>query len=898
MKLEPVDFDPFTEDQGALATSPVEPVNTTMQNTYNNVMQAITFNRADEIAAAAAVPLLKLKPEYADKSIGELYDIGLQAYRNREAFESKNANVIDVPLIGTVKPSSVFGTVTGAVINPANKFLPLASTTKGALGVGAGMGAAYASGASESGPVSNPTGYLVDTGIGAALGGGLNVAATKAINYLQQPTKRLASRMLDLVRGKAETLDVNVTMPSSGLTKNDILGGLGNLSDDAIRTYKDGIAKGMTPEQVQRLVLLKENQLPVNSAVVTQDAGQQALQDMARKGALSPEAKVAADNYARELRGSIADRVQSVKTGLGDETANLATTGTAVQEAIQTASKTAREAKNQAYTELAKMGKVGVSLDSLQAVKQTSDNVAERYAIDRLPAVKDTINKINKFFPKETAKGYGDLNKVIKFREIINAEARTAPVTDDATHTALKEIRESLDDALDDAVANNLIRGNKNAVGQFKEANSLARDYIRNFKADKVIRTIDRNDLTGEQVADLLVKSSNLGGQKAAVGTIDKLETILGKEAPELGSLRSLIFERNILGQRFTNALGEVDEALVGDLSAKTVLQNLNRFKSENNTLWEKLYSPEQRNEITSAIRAMAIATNKVPGGANYSNTAPFLMRAMRAIGQATPLVGESISRAVEGFQKQGQSNFAIKSFLGDIEPAKRQLLTGAKTSQLSGAVAGNAIKSTQQPALESKPLYTLEPIDYDPFGGTPDESPIPDSSTTPFQINQGEENMTPQMETTIRKAEGERFKVYKDTVGKRTVGVGFNMDSPNARKVWETAGIKTSFDDVLNGKTPITKADSDALLRVTMETAEKDARKLVPNFDTHPENVQSAIIEMSFQLGKPTLSQFKRTLNAIKKGQYELAAKFLKQSKYATQTPNRVNRIASTLTA
>lgn len=157
---------------------------------------------------------------------------------------------------------------------------------------------------------------------------------------------------------------------------------------------------------------------------------------------------------------------------------------------------------------------------------------------------------------------------------------------------------------------------------------------------------------------------------------------------------------------------------------------------------------------------------------------------------------------------------------------------------------------------------------------------------------------MTPQMETTIRKAEGERFKVYKDTVGKRTVGVGFNMDSPNARKVWETAGIKTSFDDVLNGKTPITKADSDALLRVTMETAEKDARKLVPNFDTHPENVQSAIIEMSFQLGKPTLSQFKRTLNAIKKGQYELAAKFLKQSKYATQTPNRVNRIASTLTA
>jgi len=175
---------------------------------------------------------------------------------------------------------------------------------------------------------------------------------------------------------------------------------------------------------------------------------------------------------------------------------------------------------------------------------------------------------------------------------------------------------------------------------------------------------------------------------------------------------------------------------------------------------------------------------------------------------------------------------------------------------------------------------------------GTQSKEPARIAPQKRSDVNNEDNMVNDSLLKTITQAEGERDKVYKDTVGKRTIGIGFNMDSPNARVVWKNANVKTNFDDALNGKAKITKDEIQSLLRTTYETAEKDARDLVPNFDKHPESIQNALVEMSFQLGKPTLSQFKRTLNAVKKKQYKLAAKFLGESKYDKQTPGRVDRI------
>ena len=56
-----------------------------------------------------------------------------------------------------------------------------------------------------------------------------------------------------------------------------------------------------------------------------------------------------------------------------------------------------------------------------------------------------------------------------------------------------------------------------------------------------------------------------------------------------------------------------------------------------------------------------------------------------------------------------------------------------------------------------------------------------------------------------IKASEGLRTKSYKDSLGYVTVGVGFNMDSPNAKKTWAVAfeHVKKApcFDGVYIGK-------------------------------------------------------------------------------------------------
>jgi hypothetical protein len=59
--------------------------------------------------------------------------------------------------------------------------------------------------------------------------------------------------------------------------------------------------------------------------------------------------------------------------------------------------------------------------------------------------------------------------------------------------------------------------------------------------------------------------------------------------------------------------------------------------------------------------------------------------------------------------------------------------------------------------------------------------------------------------------------------VGKVTVGVGFNMDAPGARKEWQKVfGNKVSFDDVYNCRIEITEDQSLALFNSSVQIREK----------------------------------------------------------------------------
>jgi len=116
---------------------------------------------------------------------------------------------------------------------------------------------------------------------------------------------------------------------------------------------------------------------------------------------------------------------------------------------------------------------------------------------------------------------------------------------------------------------------------------------------------------------------------------------------------------------------------------------------------------------------------------------------------------------------------------------------------------------------------------------------------------------------------EGMRLTPYKDSVGKITIGIGWNIDDVPMR-------------------------ESEAITRMRNDLAEvkMQAEKLL--FFSKLNLVrQNVIIEMIFNLGHSKFMQFKNMIVALQNYNYELAAKEMLTSKWATQVKSRAVTLA-----
>jgi len=132
-----------------------------------------------------------------------------------------------------------------------------------------------------------------------------------------------------------------------------------------------------------------------------------------------------------------------------------------------------------------------------------------------------------------------------------------------------------------------------------------------------------------------------------------------------------------------------------------------------------------------------------------------------------------------------------------------------------------------------------------------------------------------------VKKHEGYRNKVYLDTLGKRTVGVGHLC----VEDFWE--------DD---------KEYEESFL---MEILEKDlqeaihgARSLMGEYGCADidEQAEEILIEMVFQLGKNGVSKFRNMWKALSELNYVGASYEMLDSRWAKQTPNRAKAMAKTM--
>ena len=70
------------------------------------------------------------------------------------------------------------------------------------------------------------------------------------------------------------------------------------------------------------------------------------------------------------------------------------------------------------------------------------------------------------------------------------------------------------------------------------------------------------------------------------------------------------------------------------------------------------------------------------------------------------------------------------------------------------------------------------------------------------------------------------------------------------------------------------------------------EAEKIFSDFDNLPEEAQQVIVNMTFNMGRPRLSKFKKFIAGIEAGDWEKAAVEMMDSRWATQVGARAERL------
>lgn len=118
---------------------------------------------------------------------------------------------------------------------------------------------------------------------------------------------------------------------------------------------------------------------------------------------------------------------------------------------------------------------------------------------------------------------------------------------------------------------------------------------------------------------------------------------------------------------------------------------------------------------------------------------------------------------------------------------------------------------------------------------------------------------------------EGKKTKVYKDSLGIETIGVGRNL---------RDKGL--SEDEIL------------MLLNNDINECIHDLESFLPYFSDLDDVRQRVLIDMRFNLGPTRFRGFKNMLKAVKESRYSDAATAMLASKWAKQVKGRAKRLAN----
>ena len=140
---------------------------------------------------------------------------------------------------------------------------------------------------------------------------------------------------------------------------------------------------------------------------------------------------------------------------------------------------------------------------------------------------------------------------------------------------------------------------------------------------------------------------------------------------------------------------------------------------------------------------------------------------------------------------------------------------------------------------------------------------------------------------------EGNKPKVYKDSKGNRTIGIGFNLEDASNRKFLKREGI--NINELFAGR-ELTDRETKTLYNHSLTQAFKDAQSYDPNFAKRPEAVKMTLVDMAFNLGLTKLNKFVDMKKGLMNNDYNMAADEMVDSNWYKQVKSRGPRMVQVM--
>jgi GH24 family phage-related lysozyme (muramidase) len=788
--------------------------------------------------------------------------------------------------------------------------LPFGAGAKGALAL-AGVGGASGAAMGFTDPMKEGQNRLVNAAVsggagafgGAAIGKALPLLGRAAEVGLINPTRNIGGKLTDVakdfLRKNVDDITLEVGAPDTveGLNKAII-----SLGDDAKKLFKQAAASGLGKKESYLAAKLQEKGGMMTRGQAAQDPAMQRLEDMARMGVLGADAQNIATNTEQLNKGALrnwAGELLANVTGSPNAVVDETTTGDIIGGALKSRYAELKAPVDAAY-------KAGGKTRAKVAMQHLADFPSQvRTVLDEANISLSDTKDFRKDFDllERLTKKLPDSNdyaiKSVKFKALekmaqrMNSKARwdvpLSQVPDYATRQdiiAYRKLVPELRARQDDIILNDLLANADDAALTLRQAPELNKAFRTAFGKRTAPEIIATTDMTDKQIADML--GSGVIGKGETVNFLKEIKGALGDNSDEvLGQIRGTYLNRIMQG-----AYTKGDDASFG-LGIKTGIEKL---KQNNKQLFDELFTPEQQLAITDFGDVVSQLNKQVRSKTNPSGSgivavdaAMNLLRKLSLPGKVLASIGDEMTGSIS---TSVNANQAIQSI---VNPFKK---IGADTKIVSEALRSVSPSTGASIGADVSTVLTAPPVIA---GEAPTKIDItnqptvrPDAKLPMVDLPQAvPQSSLPQ---DIRQDEGLRYGAYMDTTGNRTVGMGFNMDSGIAKKVWRKAGVQAKFDDVYSGLAQISPLEAEALGAASFAIAADDAVSLYPDLNALSQPRQEALLNLSYQLGKTRLKDFDRFNAAVNRGNWTEAARHLLKSQYAQQTKGRAQEVARKL--